>query len=923
METDHPLSILLVEDDPDDALILKEILEDVPSFKFKMTHVELLEEAINRLQAGIFDIILLDLSLPDSHGIDTFITLNVRMPNVPIVVFTGLSDEDMVIQLMQTGAQDYLVKGQVGADLLIRSIRYAIERHRMRIQLEQRSVALEASETRFRTIITHTSEAIFVVDASRFIRFVNPASERMFEISTEDLIGSRFPFPISVGTASEVTIERAQSEPVISEMSVVATEWEGEQAYLASLREITSRKKAESALRDELSSRQAIAGVSEALISPSITLKEIANLILSYSLRLTGSNHGFVTAIDQDTNASVDQTHSADINQPDSTHTQYPDENGKYSGLAGHSLNDKLAFYTNDPKSHPDWQEDATLPFTMSNFLSVPAIIGDEIIGQIALANSVDNFNERDLGNISRLAKLYALALDRLSRERGLRESEEKFRSLIEQSNDAIYLIFDGRFELFNDKFANLFGVDLEKAQKENYTLVNITAPRSTSQMVERLASIKAGGNPASPYQFVAMRSDSKEIEVEVSETSVSYRGGFAIQGIIRDISERLRLEEQVRQATKMEAVGRLAGGVAHDFNNILTVISGHVDLATMGLNEKDPLIDDMKEIRKSTDRASDLTRQLLAFSRKQTLQPKILNLNKIIENMNKMLRRILGENVDLTILDDPDLGVVKVDPGQMEQVIANLVINARDAMDGSGIITMKTSNIVLNEVICKSFIGANPGLYVELDIIDSGCGMTPEIKAQIFEPFFTTKAEGKGTGLGLAMVYGIVIQSGGFLAVETEVDVGTTFRICFPTVVQGAAEEFIKKTHVDPMPMGTETILVVEDEEAVRELTVRILQRLGYNVLKAQTGGDAYMLCKGLSKPVDLVLTDVIMPNMTGPQLVEHLREFWTDVKILFMSGHNESVVAEDNILDPGTSYLQKPFRPIVLAQKIREVLD
>ena len=394
------------------------------------------------------------------------------------------------------------------------------------------------------------------------------------------------------------------------------------------------------------------------------------------------------------------------------------------------------------------------------------------------------------------------------------------------------------------------------------------------------------------------------------------------IVGMWEDITEGKQLEDQFRQSQKMEGIGRLAGGIAHDFNNILTVITGHSELALMSLDQQDPLRKDLVEIQKASDRAADLTRQLLAFSRKQALQPKVLNLNNTIKALHKMLRRIIGEDIDLEAIPEKGLWNTEADPGQIEQVIVNLAVNARDAMPSGGKLTIETQNLELDEEYASTHPDVTPGPHVMLAISDTGCGMTDEVKTKVFEPFFTTKGIGQGTGLGLSMVYGIVKQSGGNIWIYSELGQGTTFKIYLPRVTE-KADKLIPKADISKAPRGTETVLVVEDEDGVRELACLILKQQGYKVLEAGSGGDALQICQKLEKPVDLVITDVVMPIMGGAEFVEKLREIWSDVKVLFMSGYTSNGIVHSGIIDKDTPYMQKPFRPAEIAGKVREVLD
>jgi signal transduction histidine kinase len=403
----------------------------------------------------------------------------------------------------------------------------------------------------------------------------------------------------------------------------------------------------------------------------------------------------------------------------------------------------------------------------------------------------------------------------------------------------------------------------------------------------------------------------------------------FKMIGACEDITERKRaeeentaLQEQLRQSQKMEAIGRLAGGIAHDFNNLLTVIKGYSQLSLVEIKEGDPLKLNIEEIRRAADRAADLTRQLLAFSRRQIMEMKVLDLNDLLKNLDKMLRRVIGEDIELVTLLAGDLGRVKTDPGQTEQVVMNLSVNSKDAMPEGGKLTIETANVDLDDAYARNHVAVTPGRFVMISVSDTGVGMTPEVRDRVFEPFFTAKEKGKGTGLGLSTVYGIVKQSGGNIWVYSEPGKGTTFKIYLPRVDE-PLEKLGERVEVKEIPRGTETILIVEDEEEVRKLAVRILERQGYKVLEASQGLDAFLIAEKYEDLIHLLVTDVVMPKISGRELADRIAEIRPEIKVLYMSGYTDNAIVHHGVLREGIKFIQKPFTVEGLARKVREVLD
>jgi two-component system cell cycle sensor histidine kinase/response regulator CckA len=511
--------------------------------------------------------------------------------------------------------------------------------------------------------------------------------------------------------------------------------------------------------------------------------------------------------------------------------------------------------------------------------------------------------------------------------DEALRESEERYRTLFEGSRDAVYITtWEGRFVDFNQGFLDLFGYTREELMvlQAQDSYVHPADRYRFQKEIEKKGFVR-------DYEVKLRKQNGKEMDCLLNASVRRGSDGTILgyQGIIRDITERKRaeqemkaLEEQLRQSQKMEAIGRLAGGIAHDFNNILTIIQGYCQLSLCELKGDHPLRENIEGIKKSTDRAAALIRKILAFSRRQVMEMRVLDLNTLLMDLDKLLRRIIGEDIELVTVLAEDLGRVKVDPGQIEQVILNLAVNAKDAMPNGGKLTIETANAELDEVYARSHVSVAPGHHVMLSVSDTGVGMSPEVKERIFEPFYTTKEKEKGTGLGLSTVYGIVKQSGGNIWVYSEPGQGTTFKIYLPTA-EATSEEITEKVVKEEPPRGGETILVVEDEEEVRKLAVQFLQKQGYKVLEATQGMEALLICEQHKESIHLLVTDVVMPGMSGRELSERLTSLRPEIKILYMSGHTNSAIFHHGVLEPGVILLQKPFTLEALARKVREVLD
>jgi two-component system cell cycle sensor histidine kinase/response regulator CckA len=501
-------------------------------------------------------------------------------------------------------------------------------------------------------------------------------------------------------------------------------------------------------------------------------------------------------------------------------------------------------------------------------------------------------------------------------------DSEERYRLVTENIADAVFLLeLDGRIALGNRSAEVITGYP--QAELLGRSIFSLLPEDGAREARARLSSVRAGADVPPFFEVELTRKDGARVLLEVHVTSiVKDDRAVARLGVARDITERRNLEDQLRQAQKMEGIGRLAAGVAHDFNNLLTAIGGRCYLVLGELTAENPLRQEIEIIQAAAERAAKLTHQLLAFSRKQILEPRVLDLNATAAGIEPLLRRMIREDIEIVAALDPAAGYIKADAGQIEQVLLNLAVNASDAMPEGGRLTLETGDVTLDEAYARAHAGVEPGPYVMLSVSDTGHGMTAEIQARIIEPFFTTKEVGKGTGLGLATVYGIVKQSGGHITVYSEVEYGTVFKIYLPRVEDAPAAPEPERPPEPGRRGGSETVLLVEDDEGLRTLAREILSIAGYTVLEADSPNDALRLAEAHRGPIHILLTDVVMPQMNGRQVADRLLTARPGLKVLFMSGYADAAIVEHGVLEPGTHFLQKPFTPDGLSRKIREAL-
>jgi len=765
--------VLVVEDTPEDALLLETLLEGARNRRYRTEQVARLSDALARLARGGIDAVILDLTLPDSSGLETFETIQRQFPTVPILVLTASQNEAMADLAIRHGAQDYLLKDRVDSALLVRAVRYAIERKRS-------ENALRKSEERFELMARATNDAVWDLDIS---------SNRMWwNVGVRSFLG--YP-PDTVGSDFHWWREHIHPEDRDRVISTVRS-------------------------------------------------------VIDGGGRFWLDEYRFLCA------------------------------DGSYASVfdRGHVLHD-------------------------------------------------------DLGKATRMIGAMMDITDRKRAEEALRETNETLRTLIHASPLGIAVLDrEEKVRIWNPAAERILG--WKTPEVLGRPVPGMSAPGHREEF-PALAQRVLHGEALTGIEISGRRKGDLPVELSVSMAPLRDSRG-AISGamaVLADISERKgaefqrgQLEEQLRQSQKMEAVGRLAGGVAHDFNNLLTAISGYAELLQAEFEPGEPVRGYVDEILKSSNRAAQLTRQLLAFSRRQVLQPKTLDLNSVVSNMEGLLRRLIGEDIDLTTTLSPELDRVKADPGQIEQVIMNLAVNSRDAMPNGGRLTIETRNVDLDSSYSDRHGRLRSGRHVMMAVTDSGIGMDPGIQSHLFEPFFTTKEKDKGTGLGLATVYGIVKQSGGDIWVYSEPGRGSCFKVYFPRI-DAPPEPSAKEAVKIPLRPAKETVLLAEDSDVVRRLLKELLLAGGYKLLEARHGAEALELSRNFDGTIDLLLTDMVMPQMSGRELASHLMPQRPGMKVLFMSGYSEDAITREGTLEPGTAFLEKPFTPDSLARKIRDLLE
>jgi two-component system, cell cycle sensor histidine kinase and response regulator CckA len=837
-----------------------------------------------------------------------------RIPGLPWTLVAKMDRDEVEAPTRRVaraiGIAAGLVIATAGAlfSLLWRDRRIRFYRRQYEAEVERRALAEHYS-----LLTRHANDIVLLVDGEGRVREANERAAASYGYPHNELLRLRVRDLRAPETLAQLeldwertrrrsgvvfeTVHRRQDGTTFPvEVSTRPIRTGGQVFFQDIVRDISERKRAEEAMTWEMQTNEALAGVAAAMLAQS-SFEEITALALSRARALTNSELGLAFHLDAQTGEDV-------MPVPAGAAT------GGLRRLCDGVLQSGRPLLSN---------EGLAADSAIRRFLCAPAAIGGAVAGAIAVANSSRDYTARDLALVERLTRLYALAVERLRHEAVVRAS-------VAALEEAQRIAHCGSWDLdlttrevhWSAEMCRIFGLppDTPMTYRKAQTLI---AAEDFLAAGEALRRPVATGKIYSAEHRVT-RADGSQRVVHVEGELVCDRTGSPVRvaGTAHDITEYRRLEEQFRQSQKMEAIGRLAGGVAHDFNNLLTVINGYGELVLDNLGERDPLRAYAQEIRTAGDRAADLTRQLLAFSRRQLLQPQVLQLNTAIAQIENMLRRLLGEDVALQVSLDPELGRVRVDPGQVEQVVVNLAVNARDAMPNGGRLCIETANVQLDEDYTRKRAGVQPGPYVMLAVSDSGSGMDAETQRHIFEPFFTTKPKGQGTGLGLSTVYGIVKQSGGEVRFYSEAGRGTTFKVYLPRV--DVPEERVPEAAL-PAPGAGQTILVVEDEDAVRSLTCTILESAGYTTLAAANAEEALEI-DGNAGALHLMVTDVVMPGRSGRELALRMVELRPALPVLYVSGYTGNAVVQHGVQDDGIHFLQKPFSPRALLTAVAAIL-
>jgi len=912
------IKVLLVEDNPPDARLLEEYLDEVTTAQFDIKQVELLEEALKCLDVESFDIILLDLSLPDSQGFDTFVKIRRYAPNIPIVVLTSLDDETLAMRAMQEGAQDYLVKGQVYGNLLARAMRYAIERKRIELQLRQ-------SEAKFRSLAENLQAAVWMGNPNSSNNFyTSPAYEKIWGRGVESL-GDRPDAWIDAVYPEDREVVRwkleqqIQGKPTNVEYRILQPDgsvrwiWDrsfaipderGEIWYLGGIAEdISERKQSEESLLRRTHQLEVLSRATRK-INTVLKIPAVLGTLIAAAMELVGASAG-VAGLVIEGKMTFTEYHQKGQIRP----LNFTFEPGK-GGIAGWLMLTKMPYYTNDT-ALDSYVGEMQRSLGVKNLAIVPIFSRkDELIGCLELHNKeYDRFSDRDITLLEGLAASAAVALENAKMILEYKQAEQKIReqaALLDVATDAIFVRdLDNQILFWNKGAERLYGWKPEEVLLKN-TQDFLSKKDPTQQEVALKATIESG---AWQGELHKVKKDGKEILVESHWTLVRDEAGNpkSILIVDTDITEKKQLETKFLRAQRLESLGTLASGIAHDLNNILTPVLAVAQLLPLKL----PHLDEQSQrmllmLETNAKRGADLVKQILSFARGAEGKRTSVQLKHLLLDIEQIAKRTFPKTIEIESDIPSELWTVSADATQLHQVFMNLVVNGRDAMPHGGTLSISGANINIDESYARMNVEATVGAKVVITVSDTGVGIPPEIIDRIFDPFFTTKEVGKGTGLGLSTVLGIVKTHGGFVEVSSQVGAGSEFKVYLPasedTLMQAAIE-------LELFSGNGELILVVDDEAAIREITKATLESYNYRVLTASDGIEAIAEYAEHMNEISLVLMDMMMPTMDGAIASRTLRKMNPQVEIIAMSGLTSSdAIANTTSIDI-KQFLPKPF--------------
>jgi PAS domain S-box-containing protein len=920
----RPLRVLNVEDSERDVALLTRYLTGAGYDVFK-ERVETAEAMKAALMAKEWDIILCDYSMPGFNALAALNTLHDTGLDIPLIIISGTVGEEIAVEAMLTGANDYLPKNNLARLIpaIERELQEAKNRRRQRDAENERRIIFEILQGIIPTPnvdeflkLVHRSIAQIVYGENCFVMLHDPSTDMVsFEFWVDRRDPRPAPKPRGNGFASYV-LRTGKPMILTPEMRKAIAE-RGEAVQIGSV---------------------APSWLGVPLRTPSRTIGVMVLQHYEDEHAYTERDLEFLSSVGDQIALAIERKRAEEaLGESEERYRLLFEKNPEPMWV--YDLETLAFLEVNDAAIHRYGYtraeflsmtiRDIRPPEDMAAFMrSVEDQTTDYQDGQVwkhrrkdgSLIDVEITSHVLNFGGVPGRLVLAKDVTESMRAKEALIESEERYRDLVENAIDIIYTHdLEGRFTSINRAAETITGFTRDEILTMN--LADSVAPEYVEKARQMIAA-KLTGKEMTAYDLELIARDGRRVPVEVN-TRIIYEDGVAVgvQGIARDVTERKQLEGQLLQSQKMEAIGLLAGGIAHDFNNLLTAITGYSDLTLRKLQADDPLCDNIREIKNAGERAAALTSQLLAFSRKQVLKPRVHNLNTIITDLERMLRRIIRESVEFDIDLDPQLGNIKADPGQIEQVIMNLAVNARDAMPNGGRLAIQTRNVHLSEVEAAQHVLVSPGAFIKMTVTDTGHGIDPDTKRRIFEPFFTTKEVGKGSGLGLSTVHGIVMQSGGDITVRSEVGHGAAFEIYLPCVDENVQQPRWKEDGGEDYS-GTETILLVEDDETVRNLIREILKDHGYEVIEAADGTTALSIFGIHKAKINLLVTDIIMPGISGGELRDRMKEIRPDIKVLFISGYTDDSLSQSGILSSDAALLEKPFTPDDLARKVREVL-